>query len=143
MCVCCFLTQVLFKCFFFFNLFIFGRAGSLLLHGLLYSCVFSLEQGPLSSFRARTSCGVVASLVEPDSRAEAQQLWRGGRSWSAACGISPDQGWNPCLLHWQVDSFPLSHQGSPTLCVEPRGQFLPEAKWQRGDEGQWEAVVDF
>ena len=49
----------------FFNLFIFGRAGSLLLHGLFYSCVFSLEQGPLSSFRARTSCGVVASLVEP------------------------------------------------------------------------------
>ena len=62
----------------FLNLFIFGRAGSLLLHGLFYSCVFSLEQGPLSSFRARTSCGVVASLVEPDSRAEAQQLWRGG-----------------------------------------------------------------
>ena len=77
-CVCCFLTQVLFKCFFFFNLFIFGHAGSLLLRGLFYSCIFSLEQGPLSSFRARTSCGVVASLVvEPDSR-EAQQLWRVG-----------------------------------------------------------------
>ena len=25
----------------------------------------------------------------------------------------PDQGSNPCLLHWQVDSLPLSHQGSP------------------------------
>ena len=23
-----------------------------------------------------------------------------------------DQGSNPCLLHWQVDSLPLSHQGS-------------------------------
>ena len=22
-------------------------------------------------------------------------------------------GWNPCLLHWQADSLPLSHQGSP------------------------------
>ena len=22
------------------------------------------------------------------------------------------QGLNPCLLHWQVDSLPLSHQGS-------------------------------
>ena len=31
----------------------------------------------------------------------------------AACGILPDQGCNPCLLHWQVDSSPLSHQGSP------------------------------
>ena len=24
-----------------------------------------------------------------------------------------DQGSNPCLLHWQVGSLPLSHQGSP------------------------------
>ena len=23
---------------------------------------------------------------------------------SAACGIFPDQGWNPCVLHWHVDS---------------------------------------
>ena len=23
------------------------------------------------------------------------------------------QGLNPCLLHWQADSLPLSHQGSP------------------------------
>ena len=30
-----------------------------------------------------------------------------------ACGIFPDQGSNPCLLLWQVDSLPLSHQGSP------------------------------
>ena len=28
------------------------------------------------------------------------------------CGIFPDQWWNPCLLHWRVDSLPLSHQGS-------------------------------
>ena len=32
---------------------------------------------------------------------------------SEACGIFPDQGSNPCLLHWQVDSLPLSPQGSP------------------------------
>ena len=38
-----------------------------------------------------------------------------GFSCSSACGISPDQGWNPCLLHWQVDSLPLSHQGSPII----------------------------
>ena len=36
-----------------------------------------------------------------------------GLSCSAACGILLDQGSNPCLLHWQVDSLPLSHQGSP------------------------------
>ena len=34
-------------------------------------------------------------------------------SCSAACGIFPDQGSNPCLLHWQADSQPLHHQGSP------------------------------
>ena len=34
-------------------------------------------------------------------------------SCSAACGIFPDQELNPCLLHWQVDSLPLSEQGSP------------------------------
>ena len=33
-------------------------------------------------------------------------------SWSA-CGIFSDQGPNPCLPHWQVDSSPLNHQRSP------------------------------
>ena len=27
--------------------------------------------------------------------------------------IFPTQGLNPCLLHWQVDSLPLCHLGSP------------------------------
>ena len=36
-----------------------------------------------------------------------------GPSCSAACGIIPDQGSNPCTLHWQADSQPLRHQGSP------------------------------
>ena len=30
-----------------------------------------------------------------------------------ACEIFPDQGSNPCLLHWKAESLPLSHQGSP------------------------------
>ena len=38
-----------------------------------------------------------------------------GPSCSAACGIFPDQGSNPCPLHWQADSQPLRHQGSPFL----------------------------
>ena len=33
-------------------------------------------------------------------------------SCSLAYGIFPDQGLNPCLLHWEVDSLPLSHQAS-------------------------------
>ena len=38
-----------------------------------------------------------------------------GPSCSAACGILPDQGSNSCPLHWQADSQPLCHQGSPHL----------------------------
>ena len=37
-----------------------------------------------------------------------------GPSCSAACGIFPDQGSYPCPLHWQADSQPLRHQGSPS-----------------------------
>ena len=36
-----------------------------------------------------------------------------GLSGSTACGIFL----NPHLLHWQVDSLPLSHQASPTLVL--------------------------
>ena len=36
-----------------------------------------------------------------------------GPSCSAACGIFPYQGSNPRPLHWQADSQPLRHQGSP------------------------------
>ena len=36
-----------------------------------------------------------------------------GPSCSTACGIFPDQGSNSCPLHWQADSQPLCHQGSP------------------------------
>ena len=38
-----------------------------------------------------------------------------GLSCFTACGIFLDQGSNPCLLHWQVDSLPLSHQESPIM----------------------------
>ena len=43
-----------------------------------------------------------------------------GPSCSVACGIFPDQGSNPCPLHWQADSQPLHHQGSPhqlSICL--------------------------
>ena len=38
-------------------------------------------------------------------------------SCSAACGIFSDQGSNPCPLHWQADSQPLRHQGSPVTSI--------------------------
>ena len=36
-----------------------------------------------------------------------------GPSHSSAYGILLDRGLNLCLLHWQADSSPLHHQGSP------------------------------
>ena len=38
-----------------------------------------------------------------------------GLSCSRACGIFQNQGSNPCPLHWQLDSYPLDHQGSPRI----------------------------
>ena len=39
-----------------------------------------------------------------------------GLSCSATYRIFLDQESNPCLLHWQADSLPLSHQGIPCIC---------------------------
>ena len=47
-----------------------------------------------------------------------------GPSCSAACGIFPDQGSNPCPLHWWADSQPLRHQGSPHFCYLHRMGFF-------------------
>ena len=38
-------------------------------------------------------------------------------SCSLLCGIFPGQGLNLCPLHWQADSLPLDHQGSPTVVL--------------------------
>ena len=37
-------------------------------------------------------------------------------------GIFPTQGLNPHLLHWQADSLPLNHQGSPLILLDPQYQ---------------------
>lgn len=53
-------------------------------------------------------------------------LWSIWASVAAAQGLScprhvrsnfPDQGSNPCALHWQADAHALQHQGSPCLLV--------------------------
>ena len=72
-----------------------GCAGSSLLRGL--SLVAECRLLP-----------VAASLVaETGSGAAAHRL-----SYSSACGVFLDGGLNSCLLHWRVDSLPLSHEGS-------------------------------
>ena len=61
-----------------------------------------------------------------------------GPSCSAARGILPDQGSNSCPLHWQADSQPLHHQGSPAslflynVSVElPIARFATMCAWTK------------
>ena len=56
-------------------------------------------------------------LRSTGSRRTGSAIVAHGPSRSAACGIFPDQGSNPCPLHWQADSQPLHQQGSPTFTI--------------------------
>ena len=109
---------------------VFGCTGSLLLGGLF--CSFRERMLP-------SSLTVVASLAAEhrpwDTQASVVAVpgpWRTGSSvavhglhCSTACGSLPDQGLNLCPLHWQADSLPLSHQGSPWMLTLV-SKFLPE-----------------
>ena len=52
-------------------------------------------------------------LRSTGSRCAGSVIVAHGPSCSMACGIFPDQGSNPCPLHWQADSQPLRQQESP------------------------------
>ena len=54
-------------------------------------------------------------LQSTGSRCAGSVVVAHGPSCSAARGIFPDQGSNQCPLHWQADSQPLRHQGSPVV----------------------------
>ena len=98
----------------------FGCARSSLLCKLFSSCI---EQRLLSKLQCMgcswqwllfllarghvgfSGCGTLVLEHRLSSCGARAQLLYGG-------GIFLDQGWNLCLLHWQVNSLPLSHQGS-------------------------------
>ena len=95
-------------------LFVFGCAGSSLLCGLCSAlqlwCTGLLQwllllQSPGLRQLGFGSCG--SRVLEHRLRIVAQGLSR-----SIVCGIFPDQGLSPCLLHLQVDSLPLRYQFS-------------------------------
>ena len=52
-------------------------------------------------------------LRSTGSRRAGSAIVAHGPSCSAARETLPDQGSNPCPPHWQADSQPLRHQGSP------------------------------
>ena len=65
-------------------------------------------------------CSVVSDSANPWTVAHRLLfLWKSpGKNTGVGChallqGILPTQGSNPCLLHWQADSLPVSYQGSP------------------------------
>ena len=121
-------------------LFIVGYSGSSLLCGLfsscskqvrLFSCVaWTPHCGGFSCCRAQALVIVAYRLSSCGSWALERGLNSCGTqvSCSAARGIFPDQGSNPCLLHWQVNSLPLSHQGNleHPVCNKtcPQGKLL-------------------
>ena len=71
--------------------------------------------GHSSSRCAGVSLSRPLLLRSTGSRCAGSVIVAHGPSCSTACGIFPDQGSNPCLLHWQADSQPLRHQGSPRV----------------------------
>ena len=69
--------------------------------------------GHSSSRCAGLSLSQPLPLRNTGSRRAGSAIVAHGASCSVACGILPDQGSNPRRLHWQADSQPLRHQGSP------------------------------
>ena len=77
-------------------------------HGLLTAVASLVVEHWLQGTMGISSCD--SGLKSPGSVVVAHRL-----SCSAACRIFPDQGLNPCPLHWQADSLSPSHQGSPEM----------------------------
>ena len=85
----------------------------------------AVSGGHSSSRCAGLSLSRPLLLRSTSSRRAGSAIVAHGPSRSAACGIFPDQGSNPCPLHWQADSQPLRHHGSPAggfLTTAPPGK---------------------
>ena len=91
--------------------FIFGCAGSLLLSLIAARGGSSGQASHCGGFSLQSagSTGVGFS----NSGSWAQELWPAGPVALRHVGSSRARDWT-CVTHWQVDSLPLSHQGSPS-----------------------------
>ena len=108
------------RCFTGFSLVAVSRGCSL----LLWDAGFSLEwllllwstgsrTGRLQQLRHMGPEVVARGLENTGSIVVAHRL-----SCSVAFGVFLDQGSNLYLLHWQVDSLPCSHQGTPSFLLK-------------------------
>ena len=97
-------------CFFclFVYLFIYGCVGS-------FVSVWGLSLVVASGGHSSSRCTGLSLLRPLLLWSTGSVIVAHGPSCSTACGIFPDQGSNPCPLHWQADSQPLCHQGSLLL----------------------------
>ena len=116
--------------FFFFN------SRSLFIYLFIYDCfesfvsVRGLSPVAASGDHSSSRCAGLSPrrpllLRSTGSRRAGSVIVAHGPSCSAACGIFPDRGSNPCPLHSQADSQPLRHQGSLAggfLTTAPPGQ---------------------
>ena len=112
---CCSKLFFFFKCFFIYFwlcwVFISVRGLSLV----------AASRGHSSSRCAGLSLSRPLPLQSTSSRRAGSVVVAHGPTCSTARGIVPDQGSNPCPLHWQADSQPLRHQGSPQSFLITRG----------------------
>ena len=94
-------------------LFIYGCAGSSLLHRLFLVAVSRGCSLP-GVHRLQYMQHVGSAVVAPGLSCAAWVIVVHGLSCSVACGILLEQGLNPCLLHWQAEALPLNYQRSPS-----------------------------
>ena len=81
---------------------------------LFGSCMCSVPK-PYPTLCDLMDCSLPGSSVHGISQARILKNWN--IEYFLLQGIFQTQGSNPSLLHWQVDSLPLSHQGSPLLAL--------------------------
>ena len=115
--LCC----CLYQCFIPYYFFIFFKIIYLFIYFWLcwvFVSVRGLSPAAASGGHSSSRC-VGLSLSRPlllrstGSRRAGSAVVAHGPSCPVARGILPDQGSNLCPLHWQADSQPLRHQGSP------------------------------
>ena len=102
-----------------------GQGGKLTLYvrKFIYSCAGSLwlhvgffwlqRLGALLLFRAQAVGPAGSAVVASGLWSVGSVVVVHGLSCFAVCGVLLVWGSNLCPLHWQVDSYPLHHQGSP------------------------------
>ena len=85
----------------------------MVLHGFFSSC--DARASHCSAFLLWSTAPGCAGFISCGSQVleHRQAQWSQRKSLVSPCvahGILWDQGSNPCVLHWQADSLPLSHQ---------------------------------